>query len=74
MSAGSDSRRLHPFAWLGAVRVRAAVVSVLIVGVAFVLSASGAIWLLRNSLYQSATNTAKAVQRRGRRFGVLREL
>jgi signal transduction histidine kinase len=28
--------------------------------VAFVLSGAGAIWLLRNSLYQSATNTAKA--------------
>ena len=60
MSAGSNPHRLRPFAWLGAVRVRAAVVSVFIVGVAFVLSASGAIWLLRNSLYQSATNTAKA--------------
>lgn len=60
MSAASSTRRFHARGWLGAVRVRAAVVSVFIVGVAFVLSASGVIWLLRNSLYQSATNTAKA--------------
>ncbi len=55
-----SSRRPVARGWLGAVRVRAAVVSVFIVGVAFVLSASGVILLLRGSLYQSATNTAKA--------------
>jgi signal transduction histidine kinase len=60
MSVGSNPQGFHPLGWTGSVRVRAAVVSVFIVGVAFVLSASGAIWLLRNSLYQSATNTAKA--------------
>ena len=60
MSTGFRPRAFHPLGWLGAVRVRAAVVSVFIVGVAFVLSASGVILLLRNSLYQSATNTAKA--------------
>jgi signal transduction histidine kinase len=60
MNAGSSTRPFRPLGWLGTVRVRAAVVSVLIVGVAFVLSASGVILLLRNSLYQSATNTAKA--------------
>jgi len=50
-------RRLR---WLGAVRVRAGLVSVLIVGAVFTLSAFGVTWLLRDSLYQSATNTAKA--------------
>ena len=60
MSVGSNPQGFHPLGWFGSVRVRAAVVSVFIVGVAFVLSASGVIWLLQNSLYQSATNTAKA--------------
>lgn len=58
MSVGSSGPAAR--GWLGAVRVRAAVVSVFIVGVAFVLSALGVILLLRGSLYQSATNTAKA--------------
>jgi signal transduction histidine kinase len=60
MNTGSRSTPFHPLGWLGTVRARAAVVSVFIVGIAFVLSASGVILLLRNSLYQSATNTAKA--------------
>ena len=60
MSAGPSTGPVSRLGWLGAVRVRAAVVSVFIVGVAFVLSASGVILLLRGSLYQSAANTAKA--------------
>jgi signal transduction histidine kinase len=56
----SSLRAAQPLGWLGAVRVRAAIVSVLIVGAAFFLSALGVILLLRHSLYQSATNTAKA--------------
>lgn len=47
-------------AWFGTVRARAAVVSVVIVGAAFALVALGVMSLLRNSLYQSATNTARA--------------
>jgi signal transduction histidine kinase len=46
--------------WLAAVRVRAALVSVAIVGAAFVLAAFGVTSMLKGSLYQSATNTARA--------------
>jgi signal transduction histidine kinase len=46
--------------WFGAVRVRACLVSVAIVGAAFVLAAFGVTSMLRGSLYQSATNTARA--------------
>lgn len=46
--------------WLGTVRARAAVVSVVIVGVALALAGLGVMSLLRSSLYQSATNTARA--------------
>jgi signal transduction histidine kinase len=46
--------------WLATVRARAAVVSVVIVGAAFALGAFGVMSLLRGSLYQSATNTARA--------------
>jgi signal transduction histidine kinase len=60
MTGSSNPDRLGALRWFGAVRARAAVVSVLIVGVAFVFSALGVISLLRGSLYQSATNTAKA--------------
>ncbi len=60
MSNSSDPHRFGALRWFGAVRVRAAVVSVVIVGAAFLLSAVGVIFLLRGSLYQSATNTAKA--------------
>jgi signal transduction histidine kinase len=60
MSNSSDPGRFGALRWFGAVRARAAVVSVLIVGAAFLLSAVGVIFLLRDSLYQSATNTAKA--------------
>jgi signal transduction histidine kinase len=60
MSAGSSSPAARRLGWLGAVRARAAIVSLFIVGVAFALSGTGVILLLRGSLYQSATNTAKA--------------
>ncbi|HXW78752.1 MAG TPA: ATP-binding protein [Acidimicrobiales bacterium] len=60
MTSPADKGRPGLLRWFGAVRARAAVVSVLIVGVAFVFSALGVISLLGGSLYQSATNTAKA--------------
>jgi signal transduction histidine kinase len=60
MTSSADAGRLGTLRWFGGVRTRAAVVSVLIVGVAFVFSALGVIALLQNSLYQSATNTARA--------------
>lgn len=45
---------------LGSVRVRSAIVSMLIVGTTFALSAFGVISILRDSLYSSATNSARA--------------
>ena len=51
------SRALH---WLASIRARAAIVSVLIVGVAFAISALGVTDLLRDSLYTSAANSAQA--------------
>ncbi|MGC8627108.1 MAG: sensor histidine kinase [Acidimicrobiales bacterium] len=45
--------------WAGGVRVRAAVVSFLVVGAAFVLSSFSVLGLLRGSLYRSASNTAQ---------------
>ncbi|HXZ83443.1 MAG TPA: ATP-binding protein [Acidimicrobiales bacterium] len=60
MKNAPRSNGLHVLRWSGAVRVRAAAVSVLIVGVAFLLSAFGVLSLLRGSLYQSAGNAARA--------------
>jgi len=60
MSSAIPARSVRRVRWLGAVRVRAGLVSVVIVGLAFALSGFAVISLLRNSLYQSATNTATA--------------
>jgi signal transduction histidine kinase len=60
MTTAPSSHRFRPSRWFGAVRVRSAAVAVLIVGIAFVLSAFGIVSLLRGSLYQSASNTAQA--------------
>lgn len=46
--------------FLGSVRMRSAVVSTVIVGIAFLLSAIGVVTLLRQSLDNSATNAAQA--------------
>jgi len=53
-------RRLTPWPWLGSVRVRAAAVSLLIVGLVFLLGWLGVVAVLRGSLYTSATATAEA--------------
>jgi signal transduction histidine kinase len=59
----TNTTRQNRFAasrWLGSVRVRATVVALLIVVIAFVPSALGVVLLLRDSLYTSAANTAQA--------------
>jgi len=63
MTEPSTGPRRSLRVWLqlfGAVRVRAALVSVAIVGAAFALAAFGVTSMLKGSLYQSATNTARA--------------
>jgi signal transduction histidine kinase len=58
-SARRAGLRARALRWVGGVRVRAALVSALVVGTAFALSSIGILSLLRGSLYQSATNTAQ---------------
>jgi signal transduction histidine kinase len=60
MTNGTNPRRSSAWRWAGPVRVRSALVSVLIVGVVFVLGALGVASVLQSSLYASATSTAKA--------------
>jgi signal transduction histidine kinase len=62
MPMPSLSRRtlLEVLHWFAAVRGRAAIVSILIVGGAFALSAVGVCDVLRDSLYASAANSAQA--------------
>src|SRR5579863_8182918 len=60
MTMSTNATRIGALRSLGSVRVRSAVVSMLIVGTTFALSAFGVISMLRDSLYTSATNTARA--------------
>jgi signal transduction histidine kinase len=52
--------RLRVWRWAGPVRVRSALVSLLVVGVVFVPGALGVASVLRSSLYTSATSTAES--------------
>ena len=60
MSSKTSPYRSRPWCWLGSVRTRAAAVSLLIVGIVFLLGWLGVITVLRGSLYSSATSTAEA--------------
>jgi signal transduction histidine kinase len=55
-----DGRHSSYLRWAGAIRPRAALASVLIVGTAFAISFVSITSLLHNSLYESARNTAEA--------------
>jgi signal transduction histidine kinase len=48
------------FAWLGAIRIRAAIAAALVVGLALAVSGFATVTLLQGSLYANATNTAMA--------------